>query len=83
MPISMITVCPESWAWHMADTCSKCRNLLYGSWDYEKFRRLHLKEYMVMCEGFGAEFTSKDMYASQHKAPVCPIPALLLAYHSF
>lgn len=37
------------------------RHLLYGSWDYEEFRRLHLKEYMIMCEGFGPEFTSKDM----------------------
>ena len=45
-----------------ANACSnRCRSLLYGSWDYEEFRRLHLKEYMVMCEGFGAEFTSKDM----------------------
>lgn len=38
-----------------------CRDLLYGLWDYEEFRRLHLKEYMVMCQGFGADFTSKDM----------------------
>lgn len=37
------------------------RNMLYGSWDYEEFRHQHLKEYMVMCEGFGADFTSKDM----------------------
>lgn len=37
------------------------RDLLYGSWDYEEFRRLHLKEYMAMCQGFGADFTSKDM----------------------
>ncbi|KAL3139669.1 hypothetical protein ABBQ38_003985 [Trebouxia sp. C0009 RCD-2024] len=37
------------------------RDLLYGLWDYEEFRRLHLKEYMVMCQGFGADFTSKDM----------------------
>ncbi|DBB07818.1 TPA: hypothetical protein ACH3X3_009227 [Trebouxia sp. C0006] len=37
------------------------RSELYGTWDYDEFRRLHLKEYMVMCEGFGADFTSKDM----------------------
>ncbi len=26
------------------------RSELYGTWDYDEFRRLHLKEYMVMCE---------------------------------
>ena len=27
-----------------------CRRELYGEWDYDEFRRLHLKEYIVMCE---------------------------------
>ena len=26
------------------------RSELYGKWDYDEFRQLHLKEYMVMCE---------------------------------
>lgn len=53
----------------------ECRSLLYGSWDYQEFRRLHLKEYMMMCQGFGADFTSKDMYGSDIIAPVCALAA--------
>eukprot|EP00891_Asterochloris_glomerata_P002543 jgi/Astpho2/2543/e_gw1.00048.241.1_t len=37
------------------------RDLLYGTWDYQDFRKKHLSEYMAMCQDFGAEFTSKDM----------------------
>ena len=28
---------------------SACRSLLHGSWDYEAFRRTHLKKYLHSC----------------------------------
>lgn len=44
-----------------ASSCLGCSDLLYGTWDYQDFRKKHLSEYMAMCQDFGAEFTSKDM----------------------